>query len=36
VPRYTRTDLKNAQTKRQLAGWLQRAGVTFVLLIIVC
>jgi hypothetical protein len=35
VPRYTKVDLENARTKGQLVGWLQGAGVTFVLLMVV-
>jgi hypothetical protein len=35
VPRYTQTDLENARTKGQLVGWLQGAGVMFVVLMVV-
>jgi hypothetical protein len=35
VPRYTKTDLENARTRGQLVGWLQGAGVTFALLLVV-
>ena len=35
VPRYTKTELENARTKGQLVGWLQGAGVTFAVLMVV-